>query len=203
MNALLIDPIKLAEAVQFAAQAHLRQTRRRATTDPRPRIPYISHLIGVAGIVIEDGGDTDQAIAGLLHDYLEDVNGTQRGTLVDKFGGGVAEIVVDCTGPKKEDIKDFRERKQHYLNHLRGVDRAASVRVSLADKVHNARSTVNDLEADGPAMWDRFNAGVVDQLWWYSKLALAYQEHATAGRADRARVDEFARLVERMKTLSA
>ncbi len=69
----MIDPERLGAAVNFAAEAHRAQTRKRAPGDDRPRIPYISHLLGVCGMVIEDGGDTDEAVAGLLHDYLEDV----------------------------------------------------------------------------------------------------------------------------------
>jgi (p)ppGpp synthase/HD superfamily hydrolase len=68
----------------------------------------------------------------------------------------VAAIVKDCTGYKKEHISDFRERKQRSLDHLRADAGDAAIRVSLADKAHNARSIVNDLEADGPAMWARF-----------------------------------------------
>ncbi len=35
-------------------------------------VPYISHLMNVAGIVLENGGSEDEAIAALLHDVLED-----------------------------------------------------------------------------------------------------------------------------------
>jgi len=42
------------------------------------RIPYISHLIGVAAIVLEQGGAEDEAIAAILHDAVEDKGGKER-----------------------------------------------------------------------------------------------------------------------------
>jgi (p)ppGpp synthase/HD superfamily hydrolase len=197
-----IDPARFSEAVQFAAEAHKHQTRKRASDDLRPRIPYLSHLLGVAGLVIEDGGDSTEAIAGLLHDYLEDIRWDGEGELTDRFGLEVAAIVKACTGFKKEHIPDFRQRKQRYLDRLHADRSNAAIRVSLADKVHNARSTVNDLESDGPRMWARFNSNVEDQLWWYTALAEAYGLHALAGRADNARATELQRLVLRMHELS-
>jgi hypothetical protein len=99
-------------------------------------------------------------------------------------------------------MADFRARKEVYLAHLRDPADPGSIRVSLCDKVHNARSTVNDLETDGPQMWERFNAGATDQLWWYTSLADEFAVHAKAGRADAARVSELRRLVQRMRDLT-
>lgn len=201
-----IIPQALAEAVEYAATAHQTQFRKRATNDSRTKIPYISHLLGVAGIVIEDGGTLDDAIAGLLHDVIEDQDDdrTRAGEIQHCFGVAVLEIVQRCSGPKKEDpgMAEFRVRKQVYLDHLRAENNTGAIMVSLADKVHNARSTVNDLETDGPAVWDRFNAGAPEQLWWYGSLAEAYVDHARAGRADPARAAELGRLVARMRELT-
>lgn len=200
-----IDAARLAEAVAFAAEAHAAQGRKRAQDDPRPLIPYVSHLLGVAGLVIEDGGDTTEAIAGLLHDYIEDVDWDSGEQVISaKFGPEVAALVLGCTGKKKEHVPDFRERKQAYLDHLRDHADAATIRVSLADKVHNARSTVNDLEAEGTAMYARFNSPIADQHWWYTSLADVYDSHVEQGRtgADPARVAEFRRLVTRMQAFA-
>lgn len=196
-----IDAIKFSEAVAFATEGHAAQGRKRAPGDPRPLIPYVSHLLGVASLVIEDGGSTDEAIAGLLHDYIEDVDWDSGEQMIaEKFGPEVAAIVRGCTGFKKEQIPGFRDRKQKYIDHLRDEATDAAIRVSLADKVHNARSTVNDLEADGAAVYDRFNSPVTDQHWWYTSLADVFDAHVEAGRdgADPARVAEFRRLVTRM-----
>lgn len=197
----------LPAAIAFAAEAHATQTRKRAADDPRPRAPYVSHLLGVAGIVIEDLGTATDAVAALLHDTIEDCIADRpaiRDEIRARFGDEVLAIVEACTGPKKEEpgMGEFRLRKQVYLEHLAAERHVGAIRVSLADKVHNARCTVNDLEIDGPAMWTRFNAGADDQLWWYSSLASAYSDHADAGRADEARAAELSRLVARMRHLT-
>jgi (p)ppGpp synthase/HD superfamily hydrolase len=201
-----LDPATISNAVQYAAEAHATQGRKRTPGDPRTPIPYLSHLLGVASIVIEDGGSTEDVVAGLLHDVIEDQNdqGSRPGEIESLFGAEVLAIVESCSAPKAEDpgMADFRTRKQVYLDHLAAERNPATIRVSLADKVHNARCTVNDLESDGTSMWLRFNAGGVDQLWWFESLAAVHGSHAAAGRADAARAAELARLVQRMKELS-
>lgn len=191
----------------YAARAHADQPRKRASGDGRPPVPYVTHLLAVAGLVIEDGGNTTEAVAALLHDVLEDQDrdGTRAPEIEQLFGTEVVDIVRACSGPKKEDpgMADFRIRKQIYLDHLAAEHRTPVVRVSLADKVHNARATVADLEAEGPSVWGRFNAGAADQLWWYRNLADSYAAHAAAGRADPARAAELGRLVERMGDFGA
>ena len=50
-------------------------------------VPYISHLLSVTALVLEDGGDEDQAIAALLHDAIEDQGGDKtRQEIREKFG---------------------------------------------------------------------------------------------------------------------
>lgn len=199
-------PQAFGAAVQYAACAHATQFRKRADDDKRPKIPYLSHLLAVAGIVIEDLGSLDDTIAGLLHDVIEDQNadGNRPAEIERRFGGNVLAIVEACGGPKKEDpgMADFRVRKQVYLDQLRAERSQSAIRVSLADKVHNARCTVNDLETDGPQVWGRFNAGSQDQLWWYGNLAEIYADHARGRRADAARAAELGRLVSRMRELT-
>lgn len=193
---------RIGTAVAYAATAHAGQFRKRGAGDERERIRYLSHLLGVAGIVLEDLGSDDDVIAGLLHDVLEDQDPdkTRAAEIEFLFGADVLAMVKAATGPKKEDpgMAHFVTRKSVYLQQLAQEGDAGAIRVSLADKVHNARSTVNDLEAEGPSVWDRFNAGRLDQLWWYGRLAEAYAEHARNGRANAARVAELARLVRRM-----
>ncbi len=193
----------LAAAVAYAADAHATQFRKRGPGDPRQPIPYISHLLGVAGLVSEDLGSPDEVIAALLHDVLEDQDPDKtRGAEIETtFGKRVLAIVLGCSGPKSEEIPNYRERKQLYLDHLVAERDTGVIRVSLADKVHNSRSTVNDLESEGPSVWDRFNAGFDEQMWWYQSLRSAFVVHAAAGRASSARVNEFGHLVERMAQL--
>lgn len=110
-----------------AAVAHAGQFRKRNSGDLRPKIPYVSHLLGVASIVIEDTGTLDEAIAALLHDVLEDQDesATRSFDIEGLFGAEVLAIVEKCSGPKREDpgSGEFRDRKQVYLDHLLQRDR--------------------------------------------------------------------------------
>jgi (p)ppGpp synthase/HD superfamily hydrolase len=145
-------------ALLYATHVHGGQLRK-ATT-----IPYVAHLLAVAATVLEYGGSEDMAIAGPLHDAVEDQGGEPR--LVDirnRFGVRVADIVRSCSdsvvntaaGQQKE---DWRARKARYIDHLKIFDPETRL-VSLSDKVHNARSILRDLRKPdiGSAVWAGLN----------------------------------------------
>jgi (p)ppGpp synthase/HD superfamily hydrolase len=137
------------------------------------QIPYAAHLMIVAGLVLEDGGDETQAIAALLHDAVEDGGGRPMLEHIRaQFGTEVAAVVEACSDSlDPHDTRTWRERKASYLAHLPHVTVEGALRVALADKVHNARSIVRDYRAEGHALWDRFtNKTVDDQLWYYGAL---------------------------------
>lgn len=158
-------------ALAFAARLHATQVRKE--TD----IPYISHLIAVAGIVMEQGGSRDEAIAALLHDSIEDQADRYEGgaarlrrDIREHFGAAVLEIVEACTDGVAGCKPEWRQRKQDYLDHLQGA--SPSVRlVSCADKLHNARAIVGDLRVVGDSLWNRFKGGREGSLWYYRALA--------------------------------
>lgn len=153
------------EAFAFAHDLHRRQTRKAAGT------PYIAHLMSVAALVVEHGGDEDQAIAGLLHDAVEDQGGEETLALVRaRFGDGVAAIVVDCTDAWVEPKPAWRPRKEAYLAALPRKP-TRSVLVSLADKTHNAEAIAMDFHALGDEVWSRFNGGAEGTRWYYRTLA--------------------------------
>jgi (p)ppGpp synthase/HD superfamily hydrolase len=159
---------RYAEAVAYAATAHAAQ--RRKGTD----IPYIAHLLAVSGSVLEAGGDEDQAIAGLLHDVVEDQGGLARADDVRaRFGDRVADIVLGCSDSTAEDRKDklpYVERKTAHIAHLREASDDVLL-VTAADKLHNARAIHTDLMIDGPGMLTRFN-GEPDQILAYYRSIL-------------------------------
>ena len=153
------------EAFHYAHQLHRTQMRKGTS------IPYISHLMTVAALVIENGGNEDQAIGALLHDAAEDQGGVK--TLEDirkRFGDAVAEIVSDCTDAWTEPKPDWRPRKEAYLAHLPGKPER-SLLVSLADKTHNAEAILFDYRVLGEPLWQRFNGGKEGTRWYYSALA--------------------------------
>lgn len=155
---------RFAEAVAYASQVHASQVRK--GTD----IPYVSHLLAVAGLVLEAGGEEDLAIAGLLHDAAEDHGGEARLADIEaRFGARVAGIVRDCSDSLESegDAKaDWETRKREHLAHLPGVD-DDTLLVWMADKTHNARSIVTDLRIEGAAAMTRFKATPDRVLWYY------------------------------------
>jgi len=155
---------RFEQAFRFAFEIHRDQFRKGS------QVPYIAHLMAVASLVIEDGGSEDEAIAALLHDAPEDQGG--RPVLEQirrRFGENVARIVDGCTDTYETPKPAWRERKESYLAHL-AIAPADVRRVSLADKLHNARSLLADLRRGGGGIWERFNGGKEGTLWYYQAL---------------------------------
>jgi (p)ppGpp synthase/HD superfamily hydrolase len=151
-------------AFVFAAEKHAGQTRKAST------IPYIAHLMGVASLVLEFGGDEDMAIAALLHDVVEDCGGAPMLKEVRrKFGSRVAKIVDGCTDSDIEPKPPWRERKESYIRHLKDAD-ADTRLVSAADKLNNVRSILADYREVGESVWERFHGGREGTLWYYRAL---------------------------------
>jgi (p)ppGpp synthase/HD superfamily hydrolase len=158
------DRERLAEAFRFALEAHAEQTRKGSG------VPYVSHLLQVAGLVLEHGGDATLAVAGVLHDALEDCEGVDREALRARFGEEVACIVEACSDLLPQDRPgakgDWELRKRSYLARLREAD-ARTRLVAACDKVHNLRSLVADLRAEGAAALERFRATPAQTRWYF------------------------------------
>jgi (p)ppGpp synthase/HD superfamily hydrolase len=158
---------RFTEAVRWASHLHADQARKGT------RIAYVSHLLAVSSLVLEDGGTEEEAIAGVLHDAIEDCH-VAEAEIRARFGAPVAEIVVACSEDRRgpPETQEWKVRKERYLSHLERSDLApGALRVSAADKLHNARSILTDLREHGPSMWERFNAPADFQRWYYSEVA--------------------------------
>ncbi len=177
MPAATVLTDRFDRALLYAAHVHGGQVRKGTT------IPYVAHLLAVAASVLEYGGSEEMAIGGLLHDAVEDQGGEPRlGDIRNRFGDRVADIVRECSdsvvntaaGQQKE---HWRTRKIRYIDHLKRADSDTRL-VSLADKVHNARSILRDLRKAeiGLAVWDRFEQPKKEHLWYYRELANVFQE---------------------------
>lgn len=155
------------KAVAYASEAHKEQVRK--STD----IAYISHPFGVASLVIEAGGDEDQAIAGLLHDVAEDCGGEPKlAEIAQFFGDRVAHIVRGCSDSlvvEEEKKAPWKERKEAHIEHLRSSN-ADVLLVTAADKTHNARAISTDIQSIGNKVWDRFNSDQEQILWYYKSV---------------------------------
>ena len=179
------------EALAFAVDLHREQPRKGTG------VPYVSHLLSVAALVLEHGGSEDQAIAALLHDAVEDQGGRPTAERIrERFGDLVAEIVDGCTDTDVSPKPPWRHRKEAYVARVR--NEPAHVRlVSAADKLHNARTMVTDLRIHGPALWERFNAGRDETLWYLESLVAAFREAGTTPI-----VEELARTVAELRAVS-
>jgi (p)ppGpp synthase/HD superfamily hydrolase len=156
-------------------------------------IPYVGHLLGVASIVIEDGGDEDEAIAALLHDAPEDQGGKATlDRIRAEYGKRVGEIVEACTDTLENPKPPWRERKERYIAHLEAAPEGV-LRVSLADKVHNARAILADYREVGEELWSRFRGTREESLWYYRTLAVLFSRRRPGPLADELRrtVDEI------------
>lgn len=191
------------DAFSFAAQLHADQMRKGLAGDDRARaVPYIAHLMGVASLVLEHGGGEREAIAALLHDAIEDQTQSHGGDPAEmrerisrRFGKQVLRIVEGCSDSEGVNKAPWRQRKEAYLARLAAEPRDVQL-VSLADKVHNARSLVTDLRRHGAGAWLKFNAPREEQVWLLRALVAVFR----SSEAPPELVEEFARLAAEIET---
>ena len=188
---MILTP-RFEEALVFATQLHAEQ--RRKGTD----IPYIAHLLAVASMVLENGGDEDAAIAGLLHDAIEDQGGAAtRAEIRRRFGETVVEIVNGCTDADVLPKPPWRVRKEEYIEHLRVASDAVRL-VSTADKLHNARAVLADYRELGENLWRRFHGGRDGTLWYYRSVTDALRQGGSTPL-----IEELDRVVSELERLAS
>ena len=183
---------RFSEALAFAVEAHRTQRRKGSET------PYIAHLMSVSALVIEDGGSEDEAIAALLHDAAEDQGGEPMlEEIGQRFGSDARRIVAACSDTFEMPKPEWRLRKEDYIAAVAGKQRD-EIRVSLADKLHNARSILFDLRALGDDLWSRFSADRESVVWYYRALATEFTKLEAGPMAD-----ELERVVADIEALVA
>lgn len=159
---------RFQEALVYAAGLHAGQTRKGGE-----KIPYIAHLLGVCSLILEAGGDEDQAIAGLLHDAAEDQGGHETlESIRGRFGDRVAGIVEACTDTFEDPKPEWRRRKERYLEHIDSKP-TNTLLVVCADKLYNARAILQDYRRVGNRVFERFRPGKQETLWYYRSVAEA------------------------------
>jgi len=190
--------IRFDHALLFAAQVHRNQDRKKSG------IPYLSHLLGVAAIVLDYGGDEDMGIAALLHDAAEDHGGRAMLHSIEQvFGSRVAKIVDGCTDSYGDDDKrkpKWYPRKLRYLRRVRRED-AETRFVSAADKLYNARAVLRDLRQSGDSVFDRFSAPKAKVLWYYRSLVREYRAGGVTHLL-KPLLDDYDRAVTELEHLS-
>lgn len=180
-----------SQALTFAADKHRSQVRKGGD------IPYLGHLLSVAGLVIEAGGDETEAIAALLHDAAEDAGGEATlAEIREIFGPGPAGIVAECSDTFETPKPPWKQRKQAYIAHVADASDSA-VLVSLADKLDNARGMLRDHRAHGDQLWQRFTVtDPREHLWYYTSLLAVFRRR----RPGCWMVEELGRVVDELGT---
>jgi hypothetical protein len=167
----------VVRALRTACQLHRTQVRKGTS------VPYLSHLLGVAGIVLRSGGNDREIMGALLHDAVEDQGGNRTMRLIRRrFGRGVAGIVGEAT----ESPGPWLARKQHKIDHIAGGNLSAGgLRVKLADCLHNSGTMTRGARAEGDAFWRVFSGKKVGTLWYHDGMSAALKR-ASAGAGEKA-----------------
>jgi (p)ppGpp synthase/HD superfamily hydrolase len=156
---------RLAGALALAERLHRDQMRKASS------IPYVSHLLAVAALTLEHGGDEDQAMAALLHDAAEDQGGVATLEMIrDDFGDRVAAIVAACSDTFETPKPEWRTRKESFVSGLESISLDALL-VVAADKLHNATTMLEGYRAIGIELWSRFTGSRDQQLWYLESVA--------------------------------
>ncbi len=175
-------------ALGYALRAHAGHARKGTG------VPYFAHLAGVTSLVLEAGGDEEQAVAALLHDVVEDRGGPERlEEIRERFGERVARIVAGCTRGSGEDEDARDERRSRYVGSLPEEDEDVLL-VSAADKLHDARAMLRDVRRVGDGLFDRLGAPKEDVLGYYRGLRDAFRASTLEGWL----TEELARTVDEL-----
>ena len=177
------------EAVTLAVSAFRGKVRKTTT------IPYVTHLFTVCALVGEHGGDEDQMIAAMLHDYLEDIVGASEAELEQKFGSRVVRLVVALSDTIAHPKPAWKPRKETYLAHLKYAPPEVKL-ISAADKLHNCGSILRDHAQVGDMVFDRFSASKDETLWYFHEV-----HRSLAHDWRHPLLDELGESVRRLHTL--
>lgn len=165
-----LERLKRPLSARFDEALVLASTLHRAQARKASGVPYVAHLLGVASLVLEEGGSEDMAIAALLHDAAEDQGGeTILAEIAAAFGAEVERWVRQSSDSFVQPRPEWEERKRHHLAQIPSADREARL-IMLADKVHNARSILADHARVGSGVWERFSVPRERTLWYYETL---------------------------------
>ncbi|MBX3126902.1 MAG: HD domain-containing protein [Polyangiaceae bacterium] len=160
---------RMSEALAYVAE-RFQRIRRKGSG-----VPYLSHLLAVAGLVADHRGDEEQIIAALLHDVLEDIDGVTPSELETRFGGRVARLVVGLSDTTSRPKPPWTARKQAYLARLRGEPADLKL-ICAADKLHNATTLLRDYGVEGDALWRRFTPTREQTLWYYRAIVASLRD---------------------------
>jgi len=187
---MLLSP-RFNSALIYAAELHQEQERKVSGS------PYLGHLLRVAGIVLEYGGNEDEAIGALLHDAVEDQGGMPvLEEIRRRFGEAVAETVLGCSDAQARPKPPWQQRKQAHVDHVRSASPAVRM-VVAADKLDNARSLLREYRIRGESLWNFFHGGRSGTLWYYDAMLAALKDAGVSPL-----VEELERTLAEIRTIA-
>ena len=163
---------ELADVFAFTVDKHKSATRKSG-------IPYISHPMDVASILLKENAPLELVLAGLLHDIVEDTD-VDIVTISKKYGQQVADYVDAVTEPEElrkpatgDKAQTWKERKEHTIRKMERANCEIKL-LSCADKLANIRDLISDVKMEGEGFWDKFNAPKKEQEWYYRSMLEAF-----------------------------
>jgi (p)ppGpp synthase/HD superfamily hydrolase len=187
-------------AAEWAAARHEARQRTARTT------PSLGQVLGIASLVIEDGGSEREAIAAMILDALGDGE-LPISELRQEFGKKVAKLVARSLAdrpaagvdPSELDAAAWKERRERYLDGLDLDDDERVGRLAAADTLREVRTLIGDLRRHGSIAFARFATPPNDQLEWYRSLLAVFTRRMARGHLVqelRTSITEMERLVE-------
>ena len=162
------------------------------------KIPYFTYLSSVSNLVIENNGSTEEAIAGLFHDILEDKNSSKRINIIKlKFGNKVLNIVKQCSNPpnlKKENFS-WIEGKKKFLESMSKKSQS-SLLVCICDKFHSLNCLISDYNKIGKKVWKNYDIEPNEAYWYYKSLCQNFKKSL---KNHKILKDSFQRRVNELK----
>ena len=143
------------------------------------KIPYFTYLSSVSNLIIENNGNTDEAIAGLLHDLLEFDNNKKKTSIVkSRFGIKVLNIIKQCSNtPNKSAVNnDWILSKKKFLENMSKKSQSTLL-VSICDKLHSLNCIISDYNKIGKKLWKNYEHSKDDNLWYYKNLCKNFKKY--------------------------
>jgi hypothetical protein len=136
------------------------------------KLPYFNYLSTVSNLIIENNGNTDEAIGGLLHDFFEFESVSKKSSLIKKkFGVKVLNIIKQCSD--RENIAENKdiwlEKKKKFMDSINRKSQS-SLLVCICDKLHSINCIINDYNKIGKKLWKNYQQSPDEIIWYYRNL---------------------------------
>ena len=158
----------LEEAIIYATVMHQGKVRKFGSR------PFILHPLEVAQILSTMTDDVEIITAGILHDIVEDTDGTLE-EIEKRYGKRVANLVSsesETDYPGEERSATWKRRKEEALNVLRSSTDIGVKMLWVADKLANIRSLSGIYSEQGEKMWESLHQSDPEmQRWYYRSVA--------------------------------